>query len=120
MIAVQLNSNSDIIYPKFKSYQNNFAANGLYTFASNYRVSINLNLFESNGCMVMPHSFRVVNIGNSSIYVYYNGHKYSIISGTEISSAINASAILVFEGQESGSFTYEINASFDLAALYKR
>ena len=98
MIAVQLNSNSDIIYPIYKTYQNNYAANGLYAFGNNYRVSINLNVFESNGCMVMPHSFRIVNIGNNLIYVYYNGHKYSVVSGTELTSAINQSAILVFEG----------------------
>lgn len=120
MISVQLNSNSDIIYPIYKSYQNNYSANGLYAFGSNYRVSINLNVFESNGCMVSPSSFRLVNIGGSLIYVYYNGHKYSVVPGTELNTAINQSAILVFEGIDSGSFTYEINASFDFATLYKR
>jgi len=120
MIAVQLNSNSDIIYPLFKSYQNNFSANGVYSFVNNYRVSLYLNVFEKDGFIINPQSFRIVNTGNSIIYVNYSGHKYSTLANTELKASIHGAINLIIEGIDGGSFTYEINADLNFADLYKR
>ena len=120
MIVVQLNGNSDIIYPIFNSYQNNFTANGTYSFLNSYRVTININLFEKSGFLVSPQSFRIVNIGNSGIYVYYTGHRYSILANTELNVTIHGATNLVMEGIDGGSFTYEINADINFGNLYKR